>query len=276
MTSKSWNFPALKDAPKRKHQFVPWRTVELWGQKIKIWSFISTFGKMGGCICNLLACLVSQSCPTLCDALDYSLPGSSVHGIFSGKNTGVGCHFLLRVIVPAQGLNLHLLCLLHCRQIFYLVAMTLDLPVTLNFPEISPTSWFPLPSRQGFPGSSVGKESTCNAGDPGSIPGLGRSTGEGIGCPLQYSWASPVAQLVKNLPAMWVDLGSIPELGRSLGEGNSYPLQYSSLENSMDYSPRGYKELDMTEQLSLFTRQSDPVWQAGQELLLSLGQEEWG
>ena len=55
----------------------------------------------------------------------------------------------------------------------------------------------------GFHGSSVGKESTCNAGDPGSIPGLGRSTGEGIGYPLQYSWASLVAQLVKNPPAMW-------------------------------------------------------------------------
>ena len=47
------------------------------------------------------------------------------------------------------------------------------------------------------------KEFSCKAGDPGSIPGLGRSTGEGIGYPLQYSWASLVAQLVKNLPAMW-------------------------------------------------------------------------
>ena len=55
----------------------------------------------------------------------------------------------------------------------------------------------------GFPDSSVGKESTCNAGDPGLIPGLGRSAGKGIGYPLQYSWASLVAQLVKNLPAMW-------------------------------------------------------------------------
>ena len=54
-----------------------------------------------------------------------------------------------------------------------------------------------------FPHSSVGKESTCNAGDPGSIPRSGRSTGEGIGYPLQHSWASLVAQLVKNLPAMW-------------------------------------------------------------------------
>ena len=55
--------------------------------------------------------------------------------------------------------------------------------------------------------SSVGKESTCNAGDPGSIPGLGRSTGEGKGYPFQYSGAFLVAQLVKNPPAMretWV------------------------------------------------------------------------
>ena len=61
---------------------------------------------------------------------------------------------------------------------------------------------------KGSPDSSVGKESTCcNAGDPSLIPGSDRSTGEGIGYPLQYSWASLVAQLVKNLPAMqeiWV------------------------------------------------------------------------
>ena len=56
----------------------------------------------------------------------------------------------------------------------------------------------------GFPDSSVGKESTCSAGDPNLIPGLGRSPGEGIGYPLQYSWASFVVQLVKNPPAMWL------------------------------------------------------------------------
>ena len=55
----------------------------------------------------------------------------------------------------------------------------------------------------GFPCSSAGKESICNAGDPGSIPGSGRSAREGIGYPLQYSWASLVTQLVKNPPAMW-------------------------------------------------------------------------
>ena len=59
-----------------------------------------------------------------------------------------------------------------------------------------------LCSQKGFPDSSVGKESACNARDPDSVPGLGRSTGEGIGYPLQYSWASLVAKLVKNLPVM--------------------------------------------------------------------------
>ena len=59
----------------------------------------------------------------------------------------------------------------------------------------------------GFPYNSVSKESACNAGDPSSIPGSGKSTREGVEDPLQYSWASLVAQLIKNLPAMketWV------------------------------------------------------------------------
>ena len=56
---------------------------------------------------------------------------------------------------------------------------------------------------EGFPGNSTGKESSCNAGDPSLIPGLGRFGGEGVGYPLQYSWASLVAQPVKNLPTMW-------------------------------------------------------------------------
>ena len=64
-----------------------------------------------------------------------------------------------------------------------------------------------LKDNMGFPGSSAGKESTCNAGDPSLIPRVGRPNGEGIGYPLQDSWASLVAQTVKNPPAMqetWV------------------------------------------------------------------------
>ena len=67
---------------------------------------------------------------------------------------------------------------------------------------------------QGFPDSSVGKESACNAGDPSSIPGSGRSAGEGIRYPFQYFWASLVAQLVKNLPAMWDTCGFDPWVGK--------------------------------------------------------------
>ena len=54
-----------------------------------------------------------------------------------------------------------------------------------------------------FPGSSAGKESACNAGDPASIPELGRSSVEGIGYLIQYSWVSLVAQMLKNLLPMW-------------------------------------------------------------------------
>ena len=80
-----------------------------------------------------------------------------------------------------------------------------------RIPGSQPVSCRPASLGVGFPGSSAGKESSCRAGDPGSIPGLGRSPGEGIGCPLQKitheAWASLVDQLVKNLPAMpetWV------------------------------------------------------------------------
>ena len=66
-------------------------------------------------ICMLL-CLATQSCPTLCDPTDYSLPGSSVHGNSPGKNTGVGCHGLLLGIFPTQGSNRGIL---HCSQILY-------------------------------------------------------------------------------------------------------------------------------------------------------------
>ena len=87
------------------------------------------------------------------------------------------------------------------------------------------------PTPRGFPHSSVGKESACNAGDPGLIPGLERSTGEWIGYPLQCSWASLVAQLVKNLPAMrdtWVrSLGWEDPLEN--GKKGKATLQYSGL-----------------------------------------------
>ena len=86
----------------------------------------------------------------------------------------------------------------------------------------------------GFPDSSVGKEFACNTGDPSLIPGLEISPGEGIGYPLQYSWASLVAQWVKNPPAMretWVQSLSWED---PLEKGKATPLQYSGLENFMN------------------------------------------
>ena len=81
----------------------------------------------------------------------------------------------------------------------------LKVKVTQSFPTLcDPMDHGILWARiQGFPHSSVGKEYSCIAGEPGLIPGLGRYAGEGIGYPLQFSWASLVAQLIKNLLAMW-------------------------------------------------------------------------
>ena len=106
----------------------------------------------------------------------------------------------------------------------------------------------------GSPNSSAGKKSTCIVGDPGSIPGLGRSSREGVGYPLQYSWASLVAQLVKNLPTMQETC--VQSLGWEdpLEKGKAtYLLQYSDLEYFPNCILHGLKESDTTERLSLLT-----------------------
>ena len=116
-----------------------------------------------------------------------------------GKNTGVGCHFLLQ-----------------CMKVKSEVAQscpTLSDPMDCSLPGSSVHGIFQARVLEwgaiafsvelwASLKSSVGKECTCSAGDPGSIPGLGRFAGEGIGYPLQYSWVSLLAQLVKNPPAM--------------------------------------------------------------------------
>ena len=114
----------------------------------------------------------------------------------------------------------------------------------------------PFPSAKSFPDNSVDKESTCNAGDHGSIPGLGRSAGERIRYLLQYSWAFLVAQLVKNSPAMWEtwvqSLGWEDPLEKEM---KSTPVLLPGKSHGwrclVGYSPWGLKELDMTERLNL-------------------------
>ena len=114
--------------------------------------------------------------------------------------------------------------------------------------------------KTGFPDSSVGKESAYNAADPGSIPGLGRSPGEGIGYPLQYSWASLLAQLVKNSPAM-------REI-RILSLGWEDPLEKGKATHSSIlawriswtvYSPWGGKETRLGDFHFLFVFPGDPL-----------------
>ena len=115
--------------------------------------------------------------------------------------------------------------------------------------------WFPL--GLGFHDSSVGKESTCNAGDPSLIPGLGRSSGEGIGYPFQYSWASLVAQPVKNplqcrRPEFDPCVGKIPWRRERLPTPVFWAGEFHGL-----YSPWGRKESDTTEWLSLHSLRID-------------------
>ena len=96
----------------------------------------------------------------------------------TGTKAGVEC---LLPLSPREGMGTETSGLQHCERDF----------------------WGFKTQCRGFPGISAGKESACSAGDPGSIPGSGRSAEEEIGYPLQYSWASLAAQLVKNPPAMW-------------------------------------------------------------------------
>ena len=111
----------------------------------------------------------------------------------------------------------------------------------------------PTPVLLGFPGGSAGKESPCNSADLDLIPGLGWYPGEGEGYPLQYSWASLVAQLVKNLPAMqgtWLwslDWDDTLEKGKSM---HSSILAWR-IPQTIPSSPWGHKESDTTEPLSL-------------------------
>ena len=118
---------------------------------------------------------------------------------------------------------------------------------------------FPLPTHplQGFPDSSVGKESSCNAGDPGSIPGLGRSPGERIGYPLQYSWASLVAQLVRihlqcRRPGSNPWVGKMPWRMERLPTPVFWPRKFHGL-----CIVHGVTESDMTERLPLSPTPSD-------------------
>ena len=109
--------------------------------------------------------------------------------------------------------------------------------------------------RRGFPGISAGKESACNAGDPGSISGFRKFPWRRDRLSTLVFLGYPGGSDGKESACNMGDLGLIPGLERSPGGGHGNPLQYSCLENPhgqrslVDYSSRGLKESDMTEQL---------------------------
>ena len=151
-----------------------------------------------------------QLCLTLCNPTDCSPPGSSVHGIHQARMWEwaalLSSRYLLNPGIKPVSLTSPVLA-----GSFFITRATWE--ACNNYMAMFTIFYWSVINLHntlryaGFPDISVSKESTCNAGDSGSIPGSGRSTGKWIGYPLQYSWTSLVTQLVKNLPAMqetWV------------------------------------------------------------------------
>ena len=100
-------------------------------------------------------------------------------------------------------------------------------------------SSLPTPSLGGFPHSSVGKESACSAGDPGSIPGVVKTPWRSDRLTTPVFLGFPGSSAGKESTCNAGDLGSVPGLGRSPGEGKGFPPQHSGLGNSVDCTAHG-------------------------------------
>ena len=162
----------------------------------------------------------------------HLIPFGFIQSIFSNSN-------------KSSRFNMTITCTSYFPQAMGVLGSDSKVLVTLHYQSIpviafkSSISVFKVSHwRGGFPGSSAGKESACNVGDPSSIPGSRTSPGEVLGYPVQYSCASLVAQLVK----ICLQCGR-PGLDRCPGEGNGYPLQYSGLENSVFGVTRSWTQL---------------------------------
>ena len=166
-----------------------------------------------------------------------SPPGSSVHGISRARTfERVAISFSRGSSRPRDQTLVS--CLLNCWRILYWLS-----------------HWDAVENQWTKRGSLAGKESACNAGDPDSTPGLGRSPGGGLDYPLQYSWVPLVAQMLKNLPEMrksWVQsLGWEDPLREGMAAHSSIlawriPMDRGAWRATV---PRGHKESDMTEKL---------------------------
>ena len=161
-----------------------------------------------------IVCLVTQSCRTLCNLVCVCVCVQFFKSLLhSPASPAATCH-LACCYFFTKGSENHVIWLLPekwicCKIIFFFFFLPFTLSWLRETVRVAEGAiiflWHLSVTEKpdSFPGGSVGKESACSAGDPSSIPGLGRSAGEGIGYPLQYSWASLVAQLVKNPPAVW-------------------------------------------------------------------------
>ena len=193
----------------------------------------------------------AQSCMTLCDPVDCSPPGFSVHGILQARVLEWVAIASSKGSSQPRGLNLHLLCLLllHCRHTLYPVSHWGGLPLSLWLsPLTAPTPWMSLTPwglRHPLPAAFLWKRQPLE---------LCQGKNSNVWC-LPSSRASPVAQMVKNLPALqetWVrSLGWEEPLEKEMA------LQYSCLGNPMDRGVwqaivHGVAELDMTERLTLY------------------------
>ena len=140
--------------------------------------------------------------------MDYSSPGFSVHGIFQAR-----------------------------------IVEWVAVSFSRGSSQPKDQTWFSHIAGRLFTIWATRELSTCNAGDPCLIPVSGRSAGEGIGYPLQYSWASLVAQLVKNLPAMWETWVQSLDWEDPLEKGMATHSRISGLENSMDCIVHGLQRV---------------------------------
>ena len=149
-----------------------WRFSGPWlcWQPVKWIEEVQQVGLIASCA---VLCLVAQSCPTLCDPMDCSLQGSSVHGIFQAR-------ILEQVVICFEDRSLHQI---YLREIWNLESSRERRDKLLLEDRVKVLICIILD----FPGGSDGKESACNVVDRGSIPGSGRSLGAGSGNPLQYS-----------------------------------------------------------------------------------------
>ena len=167
------------------------------------------------CLC---VCVLSRV--QLCHLMNCSPPGSFCLWNSPGKNTGGGCHALLQGIFPTQESNPHLL-LWHVGS---LPVVPLGKLYIYSWEAVyiyihTPTH-IHIYVYMGFSGGSDSKESACNAGDLGLIPGSGRAPGKRNGYSCQYSWGFLVAQMVKESACNVGDPGLIPGSERCPGEGD--------------------------------------------------------